>query len=697
MKDEHKRICLFLKQYLIFNIVVFGISFVYSIYFVKNTSIQNLVLNDVPSLILNSALLLLWIDLPLYFTDRFHALIKVQKEQMREIEAKIHKDLPGLVSLITSERHFEDRVQGVYKLETSGVRWIYSKYISNFLEKSFSSFTIKLSPLKYSDFSSELFRLSEKSIYLTGSMTPSQWLDSLVNTSDQTTGHNYGMRRDWFFNNELAIEEYQDIISIKNHSTALKNHPVIKPEDKLRIVCLNDYDWKYLFMSERSVDAYYDINNHETIPNSFFKKTEGIEGFFNPFQYEYALYDNQLLLKYDKEKELLTLISSQDKSPEFNEVSAFFASHIPYVTAHLRDSFEGYLEIKEQIRKKKIELIEKIKEDKRLPHKLSYLYGGGKKWGEYINKGRTRYTNFATRSIEDGIFEFFMRNTTDRDSLNLNIVELGAGTGERTARVYDTLGRTRVQSYNIVDISSSLLKQAGAELHQRRIQFTATLLDCCSSLESDRCKFSQLITNKDVFILSNSTLIADPKFEWEILQNAKSIFITIDLLSSSNTGHSGKECAFKDYLEAKEFLLYPLKIFEIPVKTENINDLFTPHYDEESSVFEMRFNLQEYLNRVKFGDVMDFNKASWSVRESKKLDDLRNIHQTYVNEREELKGIQELVVLESLKFSHNKMDQTGTINKISSFFTTRGFDPKIRLFEYNNGVTFAAILLTPRV
>lgn len=675
---------------------------------------EDLAKGDIALSMLNWLFSILWIALPIYILERLKLYMKEQEElqaksiaeqmelwrkydgKVDSLANKIHAALPRLTSLITTERTFESRLEDVQKVEAHGARWIYSKYISNFLEKSFSSFTIKLSPLKYSNFSGELFQLSEMSIYLTGSMTPSQWLDSLVDTSNQATGQHFEHQRDMFFNNELPIINYEKIISKENHSIVLKNNSMIAPENKLRIVCLNNYDWEYLFMSERSVDAYYAINNHETIPNSFFKNQAEINNdSFNPFQYEYALYDDQLLLKYDKEKELLTLISSQEKSPEFTAVHNFFEAHIQYVGRDLRGSFEGYLEIKERIRKKKIELIEEINKNKRLPHKLSYLYGGGRKWGEYIDRGRTRYTNLATQSIEDGIFDFFIRNTNNRSSLN--IVELGAGTGERTARVYDTLGRTRVNSYEIVDISSSLLKQAGAELHQRHIQFTATLLDCCSSQTSDQDNFRQLIKDKDVFILSNSTLIADPEFEWESLQGAKSIFITIDLLSSSNTRQSGEGCAFNDYLEAKEFLLYPLKIFEIPIKTENINGLFTFHYDEESSIFKMMFNLQKYLNQVKFGEVRDFTEESRGIKENEKLDDLKGTHQTYLDKRRKLKSIQELVVLESLKFRHDKSKPTGTKQKISSFFEQKGFNSNIHLFEYNNGVTFAAILLTPQV
>lgn len=681
----------------------------------------------------------LWISFAVYLLKLFQESVREQKEnQVRynqrvdSLAAKIHSNLPRLTSLITRENHFESTLEKFHQIQTPGARWIYSKFISSLLEKSFSSFTIRMTPLEYSGFSSELFNSCERSIFLTGSMRPSEWLNSLVDTSVDCRDLNEE-RRGLFFNNQLDVKEFMNIISDTNHSLTLTNNTAILPNNKFRVVCLEKHDWEYLFMSERSIDAYYIINDPRKIKHSYFRKySQPRLSLFNPFKYEYALYDEELLLRYDREKNSLTLViasrkeGSIDEQDEFAEAKVFFKCHIDSATTEKECDLKGYLLIKEEVRKDKLEILESILDSKmkKLPHKLCYLYSGGLKWEKYINKDTTKYKSSATKAVEDGVRGFFGgRRAEDQ---NLEIIEIGAGTGEKTIKVCEVIAH-RINSYVLLDISSYFLEKSGYRLQERMPHLVVgqnikkILLDCC--LEKNKEEFCRAIDNRDVFILSNSTLLTEAGFNWCYLKKARKIFITIDLLVKKEddqeelSAYLKKACS--DYLQAKELLLYPLKIFEIPIKA-NFNDtqldtLFSFAYNDASFSLQVKFNLQGYFDlcSIDFGNLKGFDQESLisSKQESntRRRSEINNeikqrnnrrqkLHEDYIAKREGLKSVKELIILESLKFKYDKANPEKTETEITNYFNELDFSTEVKLFEYENGnktEAFAAILLTP--
>ncbi len=680
----------------------------------------------------------LWISFAVYLLQLFQEFVREQKENLvrynqrvDSLAAKIHNNLPRLTSLITRENHFESTLEKFHQIQTPGARWIYSKFISSLLEKSFSSFTIRMTPLEYSGFSSELFNSCERSIYLTGSMRPSEWLNSLVDTSIACRDFNKE-RRDLFFNNQLDVKGFMNIISKTNHSLTLTNNTAILPNNKFRVVCLEKHDWEYLFMSERSIDAYYIINDPRKIKHSYFRKySQPRLSLFNPFKYEYALYDEELLLRYDREKNSLTLViasrreGSIDEQDEFAEAKVFFKCHIDSASTEKECDLKGYLPIKEEVRKNKLEILESILDSKtkKLPHKLCYLYSGGLKWEKYINKDTTKYKSSATKAVEDGVRGFF--GDRQAEDQNLEIIEIGAGTGEKTIKVCEVIAH-RINSYVLLDISSYFLEKSGYRLQERMPHLVVgqnikkILLDCC--LEKNKEEFCRAIENRDVFILSNSTLLTETGFNWHYLKKARKIFITIDLLVKKEddqeelSAYLKKACS--DYLQAKELLLYPLKIFEIPIKTINdkqLDTLFSFAYNDASFSLQVKFNLQGYFDlcSIDFGNLKGFDQESLisSKQESntRRRGEINNeikqrnrrrqeLHQDYIAKREELKSVEELIILESLKFKYDKANRGETETEIKNYFKDLGFSTEVKLFEYEDGnktEAFATILLTP--
>ena len=626
------------------------------------------IINNGLILLFTYALSIILVSIPIFTFSQ----IKINREIIEKNLCKID-NLSYFSAFHTENNSLKRRLDSISELEPSQ-QWILSKYISKLLSESIGSFSINLSAVEYSQFSSLLFLECKGSIDLTGSLRPATWLNLLV---DETNSQNRYDRKQ-FFNNILDYTKFP--INEDNHSITLINQcSHISIDNKFRVVCLSQYDINFLYISERSIDTYYHINNPEKLPKSFFKEYNPyFYKIMNPMEYEYALYDKPLLLKYKKEenkKGILKLINKNDiieveDRIDFYEVLDFFKKSR---TQPLLD----YKKIKEKVNKEKISLLSKIIENKVLPHKLSYLYSGGIRWVRFLEKGNTKYCDSATLAIQDGLIKF-------KNSLNngaISIIEIGAGAGDRISTICDTLGSNNISSYHLLDISDYLLNKANEVLKERMPKLRGSnnkiLLDCCDSLNKE--KFENEIKDKYVFIPNNSTLFTEEGFMLESLKKAKGVFITLDMYDKKDDKKT-----FNDHLEAKELFLFPLRIFEIPIdgptlNDENNKDIFF-HNKYENNKFKITFNIKAYTDKLKenlrkqdvFGNI-------------KKIDNSESFN-TYNNLRKKLISITDLTVLSSLKFSEEK--------DIKTYFNDfNDFNIDIHTFERGKD-KFASILLT---
>lgn len=127
----------------------------------------------------------------------------------------------------------------------------------------------------------------------------------------------------------------------------------------------------------------------------------------------------------------------------------------------------------------------------------------------------------------------------------------------------------------------------------------------------------------------------------------------------------------------------PLKIFEIPIDEKIGEDLFENCFDEKKpEIFQINFFLNKYLDKINFGELSEDenNKEEASFIQYKSL-------------REELKYIDKITVLSSLKFTYTT-NEGATKEKITAYFQKEGFNATIHISNIS-GDHFASILLSP--
>jgi hypothetical protein len=641
----------------------------------ENGIVENLK-NDITSLIVAFIATYFFVSIPVYVIKRFSNL----KNEINQKLAKID-ECPKMTALHTEEKTFEQKIKLLGDLEEPHQRWLLAKYISKMLAKSFESFKIMIDPPEYSEFSSDLFSESKKSVKLISSMHPSTWLHALAkDTSIEES----------FFSNQLRVDDYQ--VNEKNHAIILRGCNHIK--ERVRFVCLDKYDWKYLFISEKSVDAYYYINNNGSGLKTYFI-IDANDEHIQPSTYEYALYDEELLLKWDT-KELSLVMGEKNK--ELIAVKEFFAKHIK------ESKKNDYYSIKLKIQNEKISYLNKILNDHYLPHKLSYIYNGGEEWIKYIRVNGIKYADKATKAIEEGLIYF--RHKIILNDNKISVLEIGPGSGERISTICDCIRSNNIKEYFLLDISRRLLDTSKSVL-QKRIPNTfgesqIIPIDCCEDID----KLQNSVLNKFVIIPMNSTLFTEPGFDLNNLRSASSIFITLDMYKENES--------YDDHIKALELFLNPLKIFEIPIEKDIIvkfeRFLFKGEYENTKQIFNIFFNLKMYIGLVTMSitesDISNFTDNFYSTDNSILWREIRDFHiskkinifapsngnlkkgtlySDYMKKRKDFFNIKKLRVLSSLKFE----DESTFL--ASNIFQIEGFDMEYKISEDRN---FISILLT---
>ena len=650
-------------------------------------------------------------------TNSINSLISSKLDSIgSSVGESLHKidDCPRLTAFHTENGSFKNRMEDIEALKPNQ-RWMMSKFISKLIGFHFDSFTLRMETRQYSLFSKEIMKECIDSVLLTGSMRPSTWLFRLAD-ENQTTSINF------YFNNLFPIKSFP--LGEGNHSLFLNK---VNIRDRLRVVCLSPDDMINLFISERSVDTYFDINNPKCGVNTFFTLwQDGIRKKMKPLKYEYALYDRSLLFKFDREKEELTVINgnstheNSDNNDEFKEVVNFFDN-----PQNVSCSRKSYDEIILEIQKQKLRLLNRIRETKLLPHKYSYLYSGADSWTSYT-KEKTKYGVSSTIAIEKAI-----RSLIKKETKPLDIIEIGAGNGNRISTVCDAIGTDNINTYTVVDISSSLLDKANSVLQGRipNNKCKSVVFDCC--LRSNQNQLKEMTKEKTVLILSNSTLFQEDGFKWESLNQAKQILLSIDLVTDENN-------TYDDLIKAKKLFLLPLKIFEIPIIDGIIDGLIEYLFSREiidvnDTLAEVNiiFNLKLYINILKYviaSDKDSFSRALDQLAEDEKirkdfadkinkiskeielpeepfelfeyLSDNKHISTEYLLARNDFYEMDRLIVLSCLKMRSKAMIEKEAKNskkmnvddeKVKEFFSKYGFDVKTKVVNER----FVGILLTP--
>lgn len=627
------------------------------------------------SFVIQTILILLFIDYPIFLLDEFSKLSKKTIDSMEKIN-----DFPSLMAFHTEKNVLEEKIKILEKLSENSSKWMYSKFISKLLTTSFEEFTIQFKETRdYSNFSTCIMQECSESVYLTGSMTPYEWLLKLAKNDES--------RKKFFDNMETELDIQKD-----NHSLYLRDNRIIR--NKKRFVCLSDFNYIHLFLFERSIREYYRVNDGiDTIFINWERLNRQVRDIYyshmEPLTYEYALYDNILIFKFDKEKKILSLLRD-DNNNEFTEIKEFFKN------VENKSIFgQGKDELLVSCRNKKTDLLKSMKESNwQLPHKYAYLFHD--EWGDFLQVS-DKFGEQARNASANLLSHFLSEN-----KLDLNIVEIGPGIGDKIDLVCDRIGTEHILSYTLIDICSDLLNSSFAQL-QNRLSFDGARsqnsskkklgkinFDCCDS--SSMNKYPSIFNNKTVLILNNSTIFTEPNFPWDYLRKATRIIITLDKFEKSE---------FEEYFKARGLFLSPLKIFGVPIDEKLVNDdkykeLFSDNSDRTSYTnsdpyYKIFFNLKKYLNDKQINSLYQKGKPS----ASEKALGSDNNERLYAKLQKDFENQEKIVVLSSLKFKKSSDIDT----KIKKFFIGKGFDEKdwtIKIKDEDN-TSFVGIMITKNV
>ena len=606
-----------------------GLAFAFGVPLIASISQKTNINLDFGAILAKILLAYVLLDLPQILLEEVSKLsVNISKEMGRM------GDLPRFSAFHTDQGVLEEKMAVLDdKLTKSSHKWIYSKYISKLLSFSFRDFKIQFDSgekgtQEYSRFSSEIMKECTESVFLTGSMTPYEWLSYLAVNEDAEKA---------FFNNTGKHLEFDP----DNHSIVLGN---LQIPIKRRAVCLEEFDYNHLFLSERSLKEYYWINSG--IKTTFCSWTKGFSERYPqmcPLEYEYAWYDRALLFKFEKRANILEIL--RENEGEYNSVKAFFEDVEKGIGSHTREKT-----LLNNVQTQKESLLASIKnvgnQNWQIPHKYAYLL---EDWMNFLKSSRT--FNDSAKVQSTILFQSFLKELSTDDSFEM--VEIGSGLGDKSLSLCECILAEKIKSYNLLDICRPMLDDAYSLLFQNpklKGKVTSDRYDCCDP----RSVPVEYYKDKTVLILNNSTIFSEDCFPWHSLQSSKRIFITLHVLDEGKN-----DAVFNDYLGAHYLFLAPLKIYDIPFTSkflsaspEDIKRYFGnngAHYSNNDPFYKITFNLKKYLEDLD----QDVKSLYLDTRKGERKQKTRGL---FNSNRDELDNEEQVVVLSSLKFRTDDSD-----------------------------------------
>jgi len=607
--------------------------------------------------ITNAILSLLVVGIPSYIKQQ---LITTRKEIKEEFTDHI-KLCPRMTVFHTKDNVLENKLDILN--QSRHHKWLLSKFMSQMLTYAFREFSFKISSRAYAELAKDFLCEAKDMVILSSSYSPYTWLSELSSDDHITANENL---KKAFFNNEREHYPIGEGQREKLHSYYLSNLASIRSE---RYVLLSKYDWDSLYLAERYLSEYhfYNTNNGKEdklityyIDPTYYNLSEDAKALFVD---EVALYDKTLLLKYSPKTEILSCVP--DRS-EVENAEAIFEQ--------IRSIAIRYDILEEKIIKDKIKLLDRIigngSDNSKIPHAFLYRFKGANNWEEYC-RIESDYMKQSNKSLYNGLSKF-ITNIVSSEKDILEIVEIGPGTGDKISYVFDVLGK-KIQSYKLIDVSEELLKKSEKKLKGQKIDpknIEVYLMDIFDEDNNNREKLREIFRNSFIIIQANSSLFTESKSCFEMFNEAKAIFLTLDMYGVEKN-HSRSEFYYQQHII--ELLLHPLRAFEVPIHTTIIKEKQLLNVDYNDNELKITFKLKDYINGLS-------NDQKQMLLTKKKPKD-------YKDKRNELLNINNLVVFESLKFKDEE--------SIRSYFDKLGFSAEIYP-EKSPKCDFAAILLTKK-
>jgi hypothetical protein len=581
------------------------------------------------------------LSIPKYCIERIRLITNEVNDQMKKLEK-----CPKMMALHTDNEVLEDKLELIKK--STDHKWLLSELLSKMIAINCKDFSFYISSIsEFTKFTSALATKGIKEVKFYTTISIFKWLDSFSDEDRSKDKFYNNLEQEFPLNKDLLGEHFISLIASNEISTK-------------RYVFLSQFEWDNKYLSERYLDAYYKINNidgKENKHNIYFidKNKSNWNEDKKPFDDEYVIYDNAILLSYKSDKQNNKHLLSYVSDKEFNSKKEILNRYT------IGDYCLDYHGLKEKIIEQKISMLEKIinNPDKpKISHTLSFLFRGNDFWQNYQRRER-RFNDYSRRALSDGLITFVEGNKELSDgNRRYKIVEIGPGDGSKTKLILNTLGAENIHEYHLIDVNDVFLDIAENILEDmkkdNKFKHKKHLLDICDNIkrldykyldDGDEKRIADIFENSVVIIATNSSLFCEDDFNLDIFFGCKAILSTIQVFSGEE-----KE---EDFIEAKystfqrlDLLIHPLRAFDIPIDNTKAKDYLNVKYKDDN--LKINFRLKDYLS------TLEQNGIEMNVKNSENLscytEKYKRDYSSYKNLLNEFTNSEEIIIYETLKF-----------------------------------------------
>lgn len=486
-------------------------------------------------------------------------------------------------AFFTEDDKLEKTALSLLWQKTGGPAWIAAKFISKQLSDSFSVLKFDINGDDYSDFSGKLYPECTSSIFLTSPFTPAEWFRQLYPDHADDVINEINKGGDLSYSLPSHVES---LISAK------------KAGFKKRLVILPSGNWLSLNAQEKLLEKFLEMN--EGIETRFVEKEKLTAKYpfvseidFDFSKYDYAIFDNEILLKWERpgkanEKRPLFLIDL--KNVPDSRIEKFYKQIVSEIFAFTPGQHMEGKQVLNKIREWKRGLKDKVSKGEDLPHKLSYFAIGSTAWSEVAKDP----------SYDLGKREIFalrksLRKYLGQDRTSWNILHVGPGEGREIPVVVEEIGIERIKSYALIDISPELVEIAAAFGRKtfENIKFFTYVRDIT---ENDISAITEDLRKKYapqnlVLLVGNGAIISNSGAFNTITSSSKPqdrVIITVEAFE-----HQRREQILDQYK-----LPSIIKLLSQPLALIGIHDLqdtfFKPEYNDRDSLVEIYFLLRDW-------------------------------------------------------------------------------------------------------
>ncbi|MCL2721998.1 MAG: hypothetical protein FWD47_11760 [Treponema sp.] len=375
-----------------------------------------------------------------------------------------------------ANRHFDDKLKLVERLQDRSAKQIAEKFIANKLHANFEKLKFEVNAEKYSQLSSEFYKAAKSSIILANSFDPYEWASVMLNASNLESklqalakplkNEDFEV---WYNNSDNGVEIEKRVKTKFKHFEEWYRKTDV---NKKRLVILCDMVWDNLFLYESFYRFFMKLNKFEDNEIRFITLSTLKKLFKNKqvtyidvVKTDYAFFDKKISMEWD----IVTVGNNTNPTLSLEGINENTGIDERYKFIELIDEIWTHREltyrvcdVEGQINETRSIYINKIREKQAIPHSYCYHAYGADCWKK-INKGMNVW--YTLGKNEQSFLEQFLYHEKMQSHIkvisNCNILHIGVGSGIEIEHIVNSIGRHPrvIEKYALVDISQNILQK----------------------------------------------------------------------------------------------------------------------------------------------------------------------------------------------------------------------------------------------